>query len=197
MKLEGIAKYLILNPIEVTGVDEIIENIERQPKEWDKTSKNQLFLSFGHHHTNVTIANEPNQPLSDWYHITVNNPSSRFHTKDCFAYIKSIMDVNNGQYIIQDDDYKIELIWAGTDDVTVNIPIGGKRDIDAFYTKHGHNEIIFSQRTTGVYQYKNLSFGHYKIVYVILADNFPNVSIEIEIQYGQNGVRIVPSEQIE
>jgi len=198
IQLEGIAKYLILNPIQVTTVDELLQSARNQTETWNNTSKNQLFLSFENHHRNLTIANAPNQLLSDWYHITVYNPSRRFHAKDCIAYIASIIDVSSGQYIICNDDYKIELIWAGTGDVTVNIPSGGKRDFDAFYTIHRHNHIIFQQRTmSAVYQYKNLPFGHYKIVYVILADNFPSSSIEIEIEYGQNGVSIVSSEQIE
>ncbi len=197
IKLEGIAKYLILNPIPVATVDELLKRTLKETETWDNLSKNQLFLSFGNHTKDVTIVNEPNSPVSDWYHIIVSNHSSRFHAKNCLAYIKSIMDVNSGSYIIQRDDYKIELIWAGTGDVTINIPSEGKRDVDAFFIIHGHNQIIFNQRKTStVYQYENLPFGHYKIVYVILADKFPSVSIEIEIQYGQNGVRIVSSEQI-
>ena len=118
IKLEGIAKYLILNPIEVTEVDEVINHIEIQPNAWDKTSKNQLFLFFGHHHTyetgsRIILANDPSQPLSDWYHIIIYNPSSRLHAKGYIAYIKSIMDMNSGQYIIQDDDYKIEVAAQG------------------------------------------------------------------------------------
>ena len=198
IKLEGVAKYLILNPIPVATVDELLKYTIKQTETWDNRSKNQLFLSFENHHPNVAILNEPNSPLSDWYHITVSNHSSRFNAKDCHSYITSIMDVSSGAFIIQHDDYKIELIWAGTGDVTINIPSEGKRDVDAFYTIHGLNEINFHQRISGtVYQYKNLPFGHYKIVYVVLADNFPSASLEIEIQYGQNGVRIVSSKQIE
>lgn len=100
--------------------------------------------------------------------------------------------MHSGQYIVLPSDHKTELIWAGTGDVTVNIPPGGKRDLDAFYTKNKYHQIFFQQRTTStVYKYRNLLFGHYKMVYTFLSDNFLTASIEIEIDHEEKGLKII------
>ncbi len=198
IKPVGIGKYLILKSIPIEKYEDIIRYLRKEIKKWDPASVHQLELTCGNHHSNFVTGNIPNAPLSNWLHIIVQNKSNNFYCKNCYAYIEFILDVSTNTLLFGVSNYKTELLWAGTDQVTVNIPKGGKRDLDMLNWYHGSNVAVFQQRTTSTgYKYPDLPFGRYKIIYGVVSDNFPSVKIEVEIEFSNSGPAILDSHQFE
>lgn len=196
VKLGGVAKYLHVNSIEFNNFHDIMLALDPVRKTWDPQSKNQFRLTYGNEHLNVAIQNQ-NNILSNWYHIIVENLSSLFTAKNCYAYIESIHDVKNKKKVFGENEYKNELVWAGTGRVAVNIPYKAKRDIDALYTIHGTNQWIFQEpNTSTIYRYPQLADGHYKIVYAIHSDNLPEAKIELEVSLGNDTLKLLKQKQI-
>ena len=197
VKLSGVAKYLHVNSIEFNSFKDIILNLDRLTKTWDAQSKNQFRLSFGNEHLNVVIHNQ-NNVLSNWYHITVENLSSIFTAKNCYAYIEEIQDVQNKKSVFGENEYKNELIWAGTGRIDVNIPYKAKRDIDALYAIHGTGQWIFQEpNTSTIYRYPQLADGHYKIIYAIHSDDLPEAKIELEVSLINDKLTLIKERQID
>lgn len=195
--LDGIGKYLILKSIEVSSYKEIINNLKKSTKTWDPKSVHQLELTFGNYHSNMVTANNPQAPLSNWIHIIVHNRSKFFYCKNCYAFVESIIETTTGNTILSNNDYKTELIWAGTNDISINIPQDGKRDIDALIWYQGTPNVQFHQRTSSTqYRYPDLNFGKYKIVYGVISDNFPLAKIEVNIEFTSTGVAVLGFNQI-
>lgn len=196
VKLSGVAKYLHVNSIEFNEFRDIILNLDKHTKAWDPQSKNQFRLGFGNEHPNVIIQNQ-NSALSNWYHIIVENLSSIFTAKNCYAFIDSIYDVKNKKDIFDKNEYKNELVWAGTGRINTNIPYKAKRDIDALFTVHGSKQWIFQEANTStIYRYPQLSDGHYKIIYTIHSDNLPEAKIELEVSLGNDILKLLSEDQI-
>jgi len=194
----GIGEHLILKSIPIDSYEDIIRYLRKEIKKWDPASIHQLELTCGNHHSNFVTAGAPQTPLSNWLHIIVQNRSNSFYCKNCYAYIEMISDLNANRLLFGASDYKTELIWAGTNDVTVNIPQGGKRDLDMLTWYQGTNIITFQQRTTSTgYKYPDLAYGKYYIVYGIISDNFPPAKIEVELEFSQTGIAILRSSQFE
>jgi len=180
-KIEGIASGLHLNSIEIKEPDDMKYHLDKKTKDWDPTSKNQLFLEFDNPHTNVQISNHPTKPLSNWYHISVFNGSSYEHAKSCRAYVETIEDLDKKQMVPL--QYKLELIWSGIGSPSVSITKQKTRDFDAIYTIQGSKLWQFqSLQTSTVYKYPNLGDGRYKITYLVVSDNFPDSLLEVELE---------------
>lgn len=198
IELDGVSKYLILKPIKIVSEKELINNLKKLTNNWDPNSINQFKLTFDHHHSNIKTLNQPERSLSNWLHITLQNQSNIRYAKNCYAYIELIEDIDKAQLIIKIDDYKTELIWASTGDISLNIPQKWKKDIDALCWYQGENIIQFPQRTTStLYGYPNLPYGKYRILYVVISDNFPIAKMEVIIEFTSTGIAILTSNQIE
>jgi hypothetical protein len=205
IELHGIEKYILLNANKVETPEEIIKVLEGKTKEWNPNSVNQLFLSFGNHQFAVPsvtpdrrciLDQDKKCILGDYYHITIHNKSRMIHTLNCIGYIESIKSLDNNEYIFKDDDYKTELIWAGTGDIKINIPTNGKRDLDAFIYFSNTKKIHFHQRTTSSYYgNKELDKGSYEIIYVIISDNMPITKLKIEFNF-KDKIEILGTVQI-
>lgn len=196
IKLRGISKYLQVNSIEFSSVNDIMGNLDKKTKAWDPKSKNQFSLVFGNEHLNVVIYNQ-NQLLSNWYHIIVENLSSLFSARNCYSFVESIYDLKNKKEIFGKNEYKNGLVWAGTGIVTVNIPYGAKKDIDAIYTIQGSSSWIFQEiNTSTIYKYPQLTDGKYKIIYALHSDNFPSTRIELQVELANDKLRLIKEKQL-
>lgn len=196
IKLSGVAKYLHINSIEFNNLTAIINSLDKITKSWDPKSKNQFKLYLGDEHLNVAIQNQSNI-LSNWYHLTVVNLSSRFTATNCYSFIESIYDVQNKKSIFGKNEYKNELVWSGTGRISVNIPYTAKKDIDVIYTVQSSGTWIFQEiNTSTLYRYPQLNNGHYKIIYTIHSDNLPEAKIELEIILENNKLRLIKETQI-
>lgn len=197
IKFDGMGKYLLLKSIEFNSYEDLLSHVEILTKNWNPDSIHQLELNVGNFAANFVTANQPNAPLSNWIHIIVHNKSKTFYCKHCYAFVESIFDLRNNRFIFSLDDYKTELIWAGTNEVTINIPQDGKRDIDAVFWYQGTSTIGFHQRSTSTqYCYPDLPYGKYKIIYGIISDNFPTAKIEVCIEFNMTGIAVLRSDQI-
>lgn len=196
VKLNGVAKYLHVNSIQFNDFHDIILNLDKLTKTWDPRSKNQFRLSFGNEHYNVAIQNQ-NNILSNWYHIIVENLSSHFIATNVYVFIESIYDIKNKQEIFGENEYKNELVWAGTGRASVTIPYKAKRDIDAIFTVHDSKQWLFQEVNTSTsYRYPQLTDGHYKIIYTIQSDNFPEAKTELEVLLENDKLNLLREEQI-
>jgi len=196
VKLEGIGKYLMLKSIPIGSYQEILRHLREGVKKWKSNSIHQLKLTCDHQHSNFATLNNPTAPLSNWLHIVVQNLSTTFYCKNCYAYVESIIQLPTNTKIIGPNDYRAELIWAGLGDVTINIPQGVKRDFDMLVWYQGNPTVQFHQKTTSTaYGYPSLPFGKYKITYGVISDNFPLAKIEVEIDFTSTGVNVLNSSQ--
>lgn len=196
VKLKGVAKYLQVNSIEYKSVANIITNLDKFTKNWDSKSKNQLKLKLGNEHLNIAIQNHSNA-LSNWYHIIVENLSSIFTATNCYAFVESIYDITEKRNLFSQNEYKNELVWAGTGRISVNIPYKAKKDIDAIFTVQGSQRWIFQEvNTSTIYCYPQLSDGHYRITYVVHTDNFPEAKFEIEVALANDQLQLNKELQI-
>lgn len=66
---------------------EIVAKLKEETKDWDPESVNELFLSLDKHsdHKDVKLINNPETPLSDWWHIEVKNRNKSKHAFSCLA----------------------------------------------------------------------------------------------------------------
>ncbi len=196
--LQGVEKYLLVNSIEFSTVEEILEHLGRQTAQWSSESKNQFRLSWGKEDVNVFIANRENRPLSNWYHIQVENLSAVFRAKNCYCYIESIDDLRAGKQVFGKDEYKNELIWAGTGHTSVDIQRQAKRFIDAIFTVHrSGNWSMNEENTSTIYRYPSLKDGKYKLKYAVHSDNFPKAVIEIQVSLSKDQLELMNQKQIE
>ena len=196
IKLKGVVKYLHVNSIKFSSLSDIIRSLDRLTKTWDPNSKNILKLNFGNEHLNVEIRNQ-NNILSNWYHVTVENLSSLFTARNCYAFVDSIYDLDSKKDVFSRNEYKNELVWSGTGRISVNIPYNSKKDIDAIYTVHRSRQWTFQEiNTSTLYRYPTLSDGHYKITYSILSDNFSTSKIKIYVKLENDKVNLLKEEQV-
>ena len=200
VKLGGVAKYLHVNSIQFNDFHDIVLNLDKYTKTWDPQSKNQFRLSFGNEHLDVKLQERSGTMYhfvsSNWYHVTVENLSSVFTSKNCYSFIESIYDVTNKKDIFGKNEYKNELIWSGTGRINVNIPYKAKKDIDAIYTKKGAKQWLFQEmNTSSSYRYPQLPDGQYKIVYTIHSDNLPEAKIEVEVLLRNDKLELVDQKQ--
>lgn len=205
IKRDGIESYLLLNRTKINNIPQLLGKLKKLTSGWDNLSKNQLFLSFGNPHPDMKLNNldgttlkdaQGNPILADWYHIIVHNQSGIINVRNAFGYIESITDTANNKLIFKADEYKPELVWAGSGFFSINIPIKGKRDLDAFFYHHKLDKILFHQRSMSThYRYPELSRGKYSIIYVIISDNISTAKIEVSFEFG-NGIESSSSKQI-
>jgi hypothetical protein len=197
VRLQGVAKYLHVNSLQMNTISEMLAYLERYTAQWEPESKNQFRLSWGHESLNVAILNQ-NRQLSNWYHIKVENLSAVIHAKNCYCYIESIHDLLADKQLFGKNEYKNELSWAGTDHTNVDIPRQAKRDIDAIFTVLGSSWWVFNERSTStIYRYPRLPDGKYKITYVAHSDNFPTAELEVQLALSNDRLTVVNQIQID
>lgn len=193
-KTAGMSGALHLNGIETNSVSKLKPNLDKLTKAWDNTSKNQLFLEFGNEHKNITVLNDPSQPLSNWYHLIVQNGCSFRQAKNCRAYVNMINN-SSGQDLTS--QYKQELIWAGAGAGTISITAKTKRDIDAIWTLQGSGQWRFqSIQTSTVYAYPILVDGVYDITYLVVSDNMPDSALKVKVRLNNDLVNVVSQTQL-
>lgn len=194
-KTAGMSGALHLNGIEISDVSNLVSELDKLTNTWDNTSKNQLFLEFGNEHKNISVINDPVQPLSNWYHIIVQNGCSFRQAKNCRAYAEKIVKVDNGQDL--SSEYKQELIWAGTGAGAINITTKTKRDVDAIWTLQGGGQWRFqSIQTSTVYAYPVLADAGYEITYLIVSDNMPDARLEVKLKLDNDLAVVINQKQL-
>jgi len=101
IKREGILNYQIYNALPFSTEAEILDQIERETKEWDNNSVNELRLS---HNPNTVSRNYiakdlHGKPKTDWWHIQVKNCHKSKHALSCMAYLSTIKNLEDDKVI--------------------------------------------------------------------------------------------------
>lgn len=191
-KQEGMSGALHLNGIEISSMTQLTRQLNKLTKTWKKRSRNQLFLKLGNPSLNVKTQNDV---LTNWWHITCENGSAYKLAKNCLAYIESIRDITNKKAV--KIPYKCEIVWAGVGMHTITILKKSKRDFDAIFTVHGSAnwQPQFIQTST-IYMYPLLSDGRYRIVYLVVSDNFLDARLSVDLELKNDLVRIIKQKRI-
>jgi hypothetical protein len=197
MQREGILDYQIYNPIVFSNEEQIFGQLEKLTREWDANSVNELFLSYDPDNVSrdYILRNHPHSARSDWWHIQVHNRHKSKHALSCLAYLSHIEDLGTQNPI---DIPSIELNWSGLGVISVNILSNQKRELDAFFTIHGEDKIRFHTRKIHTsnprYQMAVLDKGHYKLRYLVAADNFPlaDKTFQLDFEDTIQSIRFYP-----
>ena len=175
----------------------MMARLKPKSAQWEPDSKSQFRLSWVKEKVTAELVDQ-NRQLSNWYHIKVENLGSVLHARNCCCYIESIEDLRAGKQVFSKNEYKNELIWAGTGHTNVDIPRQEKRDIDAILTVHGSGWWVFNERTTStIYCYPALRDGEYKIRYVLHSDSFPSAVLEVHLVLANDHIELVNQKQTE
>lgn len=186
VKLEGILKYQICNPIPFEDGTEILKSLKTLTENWDANSVDELKIVYDPSHTdsNVILRDDPQHRLSNWYHLDIFNRNKRKHAFLCACYVTEIKDLlNQKEYELPTN----ELMWAGVGDITVNIMGGTKRELDAFCVIHGDDRVHFHQRPLGTtcprFGISSLPKGKYSIEYTVISSNFTKTSQKFVLEF--------------
>lgn len=186
VKLEGILKFQIYNSFPFEDGTEIIAKLRDETSNWDPNSINELHMlhDSANNHKNIVLTNHPNTPLTNWWHIEVENRNKRKHAISCMAYLSKITNLQTNNVI---NIPTIELIWSGLGDYSVNIMANGKREFDAIFIIHDENKIRFQSRglTTNSprFQLPILDNGEYLLEYTVVSSNFETISREFILKH--------------
>ncbi len=176
---EGILGYQIWNALEFEDGTQILTQLEHHTGSWDPTSVNELFMEFDPANVSraITITNNTERPVTDWYHLTVRNRNKSVHALSCLAYLTGIEDLDNRRLIPVPS---VELIWSGLGDYSANIIAGAERKLDAFFVMRTENDIRFNHRspstTASAFWLPALKQGRYKLEFTVISSNFATVS---------------------
>lgn len=143
---EGIEGYHIYNAFPFKSAEDITRKLEKETKDWDVNSVNELSLSFIPAAVTRDIGlklDDSNIKPSDWYHLEVRNRNKKKHAFSCLGYPTKIKNLDTNE---EDESVSNELLWSGIGDFAANIMAGSSRDLDAFYVIDGKELIIFHQR---------------------------------------------------
>lgn len=187
VKREGVLNYHIYNAFPFEAEKEIIDVVEKETKEWDMYSINELEMVYNSASAlrNVIVKHEGRNCLSDWYFLEIRNCNKTKHAFSCSGYATRVKNLG------KNEDYNIrtnELIWSGIEDTTVNIMGGTARELDAFYMIHGENQIHFHERrattTAPGYSLPVLGKGKYLIEFTVISSNFEKLSQNYTLELG-------------
>jgi hypothetical protein len=177
VRREGIINYQIYNPIPFIHPEEVLEKLAVLSNAWDIDSVNELNLTVGSVSRDYAFLNQPDKPLSDWWHVEVENRHRDKNAISCLAYLSSIKNLMTEHSIPVP---QVELRWLGYKDFAVAIPAKTKREFDAFYYLHGNLHLFFSTResttTNPICQMPVLKKGLYRLEYRVVASNYEHAS---------------------
>jgi len=177
---EGVADHLIAKPIHFSDKQEFLAKLEEETKEWRSDWGNELFLDFYRVVPNMGLGDGK---FADWYHLKVfNNHLSRY-ARNCVAYVSKILNSDKGQEI---NVGNFELVWAGTELFERHILPKRQAEIDAFLVIRGENVIRFNHRpsTSSEYGMPLLEKGNYFITYLLVSENFEQVTKTFKLEFG-------------
>lgn len=177
---EGVAEYLIAKPVLFKNRPQFLGKLRRQTKEWRSDWSNELFLDFYRVVPDIGLVDGRS---ADWYHLKVFNNHLNRYARNCVAYVSKIINSDTGQEI---NVGNFELVWAGTGLFERHILPKRQTEIDAFLIIRGENVIRFHHRpsTSSEYGMPSLGKGNYSITYLLVSENFEQVTKTFKLEFG-------------
>jgi len=196
---DGILRYIQEPFLEFNSEKQLYELIEGELKNWESDWKNKLVLERddgekSSHFTHMQIIltkqdGDKYHPKCSFYHIKVRNLHNRKIARNCYGYIKSIIDLETEKPIYEEPLKTIELKWAGftLPNATI-LPKKQSRDLDAFFIIEDITppKIYFSTHTDSTeYRFRIEKEGNYAITYTVISDDFPPVENTFYLHLGK------------
>ena len=177
---EGVIEHLIANPVYFSSKGEFIKKLEEETKEWNPYWRNELSLEFYEVAPNVQIGDNG---FADFYHLRVSNNHRNKYAKNCIAYVWRITDLYTKEII---EPLSFELVWAGTGSFEKQILPNSLAYVDAFFIVRGEDIIRFHHRpsTSSQYFIPPLHKGNYLLTYLIVSENFEQVTTTFKLEFG-------------
>lgn len=179
---EGVVEYLIAKPVQFSTEQELIEKLKEETKEWESGWRNELSLEFLR-----VVANVRDQynNYGDWYHLQVVNNHRDKYARNCVAYVSNVRNLDQGDEIPMGN---FELVWAGTGLFERHILPKASAEVDAFFIVRGQDIIRFHHRpsTSSQYGMPPLRKGNYLLTYLIVSENFEQVTKTFKLEFGGN-----------
>lgn len=190
---EGVVEHLIAKPIHFSDEQEFLEKLKEQTKGWCSDWRNELSIKFLRVVPDVRWL--PNNTIRDWYHLQVSNNHYSKYARNCVGYVIEINNLDTGA-IIKPPNF--ELIWAGTGLFERHILPKREIDLDAFFIVQGKQEIEFHCRQTTSTEYimPRLSKGNYLLTYLIISENFEQVTKTFKLEFGGDHTQIKFGEEV-
>lgn len=185
VRREGVADYLIAKPIRFNNEEEFFSKLKDETGSWHSDWRDELALRSLVKVSNVrmSVPNSSVKTMTDWYHLPVKNEHQDKYARNCVAYVANIRVLNSGEVVSPDS---LELVWAGTGLFEKHILPKRVCEIDAFYVVHSEDIIRFHHRpsTSSQYLMPPLNRGCYLITYLVISENFEQVSKTFKIEFG-------------
>lgn len=177
---EGVVEYLIAKPVQFTTEQELIEKLKEETKEWESGWRNGLSLEFLRVVPNVR---DQYGNYADWYHLQVVNNHRDKYARNCVAYVSNVRNLDQGDEIRVGN---FELVWAGTGLYERHIIPKASAEVDAFFIVRGQDIIRFHHRpsTSSQYGMPPLRKGNYLLTYLIVPENFEQVTKSFKLEFG-------------
>lgn len=197
VKREGILNYHIYNAEYFEDGTEIIKKLDELTKGWDPNSVNELDILISDSPLkDLTIRDNLQRPLSDWYFLVIKNNNKHRHAFSVCGYVTRIFNIDTGEELSIPTN---ELKWSAIGDISANIMADTSRELVAFYVKHGENKIEFSQRdlltNSPRYPLPGLPAGKYLLSYSVISSNFETISKSFILEFDGTPQSIVFKEQ--
>lgn len=183
--LDGMLGILQMNAISFSDRGRLPGMVREQKQKagWRPNWRNELRISQGPYQpVDLTISNQPGQPMGRFLHIRVDNLNPRKVARNCTGYIQSIIDKSSNAEIPLRTS---ELKWAGFfSSPSVSIMPGSYRDLDAFFLIHSDpNTLRFNCFSdSGLFMTPIQGPGHFEITYMIVSDNFEPTTATFEVR---------------
>lgn len=176
---EGVVEHLIANPIYFNDKGDFLKKLEENTKVWHPDWRNELSLEFLRVAPNFQIQEGI---FADWYHLQVLNNHRNKYARNCVAYVSEIKNLDTGHDI---DPGNFELVWAGTGLFERHILPKRAAEVDAFLIIRGEDIIRFHHRpsTSSQYGMPNLEMGNYLLTYLIISENFEQVTRTFKLEF--------------
>lgn len=190
---EGVVKSLIAKPIQFSNEQEFLTKLKEETKEWRNDWRNELFLKY------LEVVHDvlwpQNNTIRDWYHLQVMNWHKDKYARNCVAYVTEIKNIDTGE-VVKPDSF--ELVWAGTGLFEKHILHDRPADVDAFFIVQGENVIRFHHRpsTSSQYGIQPLGKGNYLLTYMIISENFEEVTKTFKLEFGGDYTQIKFGEEV-
>jgi hypothetical protein len=188
---DGIIRFLQANVISFSDRDtlhNVIADLTKQ-RGWNPAYKRALCLSRDEHeftdaYLQDVFEETGRRIIYRYFHIRVDNLSSRQPALNCYAYLERIRDVSKSLDIHQK---QVELKWEGWQSPNATITPNGSRGFDGFLVPHSEpfrlvfNVIADSERFFPRIQ----GPGEYEITYSVLSETFPLARATFFVRVGE------------
>ena len=179
---EGIVEHLIAKPVQFTTEQGLMEKLKEETKEWESGWRHELSLEFL---GVVPDVRDQSGNHADWYHLQVVNNHRDKYARNCIGYVSNVRNLDRGDEVPMGT---FELAWAGTRLFERHILPKASAEIDAFFVVRGQDIIRFHHRpsTSSQYGMPPLLRGNYLLTYVIVSENFEQVTKTFKLEFGGN-----------